>query len=245
MSSLEVGKYSATFSPQAHEAAPNNKAFPRTLSNWMQEVARQHAHILGLGVETMISDKKTWLLTRQHVEIDRYPHYGEEIKVTTWPKGFSGLFAHRDFVLTDAEGKTIALATTSWVVLDLNTFRPTKIELPEAFSRFADEHALVENPEKVNPLEGGTTLGEFPVLYSHLDVNRHVNNSQYLNFALDALPAEVLMKREISEWTANFLAECTLGEKLTVFADSSENPEIIEVIGKKGPVFRLGLKTRQ
>ena len=243
MSNMEVSKYTAYFSPQAHEAAPSNKAFPRTLSNWMQEAARQHADILGLGVETLLSQKKTWLLTRQRLEINRYPSYGEKVKVITWPKGFSGLFANRDFLLEDSKGNIIARGTTSWVILDLKILRPIPIDLPPSFSAFSDEHSLKDAPEKLLALgENAHFLGSFPVLYSHLDVNQHVNNSQYVNYALDALSASDNLEGEVQSWTANFLFECTLGDTLRVFCDQAKKPSLIEVRNTVAAVFRIQLQ---
>ena len=238
--------YTRYFSIYAHEADIYNRAFPRSISNWMQEAARQHADELGLGVETMISKKQTWLLTRQLTEINRLPHYGEKVKLTTWPKGFTGYFANRDFLLEDEDGNTLARATTSWVVLDLKTLRPThEVELPDTFARNKDLHAIETSAEKVHAPVPSILLRKTRVLYSHLDVNKHVNNSQYLNYALDSLSPKTFSDYEVEQWNANFLAECKLGDELNIVADHEIHPKVIEVSTGDKPVFRLSVSWRK
>ena len=41
--------------------------------------------------------------------------------LTTWHKGFNRLFFLRDFVMTDDQGRERVKATTSWLVLNLET----------------------------------------------------------------------------------------------------------------------------
>lgn len=234
--------YTRHFSIYAHEADIYNRAFPRSISNWMQEAARQHADQLGLGVETMISKQQTWLLTRQRAEIVRLPHYGEKVKVTTWPKGFTGYFADRDFLLEDEHGNTLARATTSWAVLDLKTLRPTSdVELPDSFEKNKNLHALETAAEKVHSPNPAILLRKTHVLYSHLDVNKHVNNSQYLNYALDSLGPATFKDYEVAIWNANFLAECKLGDELMVMADHEVHPNVIEILQGEKAVFRLSI----
>ncbi len=62
----------------------------------------------------------TWVLSRFHIEITRYPKWGETVQINTWPSGRGPLFAVRDYEILDAEGP-LAAATSSWLIVDLKT----------------------------------------------------------------------------------------------------------------------------
>ena len=46
------------------------------------------------------------------------PLWGETIIVKTWPRGTDKLFALRDYEVRYPDGRSIALATSSWLIID-------------------------------------------------------------------------------------------------------------------------------
>ena len=86
--------------------------------------------------------------------MDRYPGWGEEILVKTWPRGIERLFALRDFLITSRQGEVLGRVTSNWLLVDLTTRRPKRLE--EVFKRMPIDpgnHALDRRLEKLPPLE--------------------------------------------------------------------------------------------
>ena len=96
---------------------------PTSFMNMAQEAAGRHAVYLGFGYDDLIKTNTAWILSRVHVEFIDTPKWREDITLNTWHKGLNRLFFLRDFVLTDNEGRERVKATTSWLVLNLETRR--------------------------------------------------------------------------------------------------------------------------
>ena len=96
---------------------------PSSFMNLAQEAAGRHAVHLGFGYDDLIKTNTAWILSRVHVEFIDAPKWRDDITLTTWHKGLNRLFFLRDFLFTDAQGRERVKATTSWLVLNLETRR--------------------------------------------------------------------------------------------------------------------------
>ena len=154
---------------------------------FMQEIAADHAESLGFGYTGMTELGVFWVLARMRIKILRQPHVEENLKLETWPGSFRRLFAARHFRFTDAEGQSVAVASSQWMILSAENQRPQRVEivgdkcpdtsdLPAHFD-FSSRLASV-------PPEGEAQL--FPVRFSMEDVNGHLNNAEYMELAQDA-----------------------------------------------------------
>ena len=59
--------------------------------------------------------------------------------------------------------------------------------------------------------------------YSDLDVNGHMNNTKYADVLMDALTAQELEGRFVSELQLNYSQECKAGETMEVCRVLTEN----------------------
>lgn len=184
-----------------------------TLLNYLQDSAGEHAGRLGLSVLDLFKRGMTWVLSRYHVLIHRYPGIGDLLEVTTWPSGKGGYFATRDFEVASASGP-VATATSSWMVIDLERKSPVKvdavIDVPYAIERRALEDPFASLPV---PTARESEV-RFRVESGHLDWNRHVNNAVYVAWALEGVPPEVLLKRRPAELEVSYRAEAFYGEEV-------------------------------
>ena len=96
---------------------------PASFMNYAQEAAGNHAVYLGFGYAALIATNTAWILSRVHVVFPDTPKWKDKITLTTWHKGQERLFFLRDFILTDQDGKERVKATTSWLILNLETRR--------------------------------------------------------------------------------------------------------------------------
>lgn len=193
------------------------------LCNFLQEIAWNHANILGVGYDHLAENNQFWVLIRMYIEIYAYPLWQETITIHTWPKGTEAFMALRDFKVFDKAGSLAAAASTGWLILDKNTKRPVRLEqfrkrvpLREA------EHALSKKLVKLDAK--GETIASVPhiVGYSDLDVNNHVNNAKYTEWIMDAwyglseVPSIPAARTAVTRFEINFQSEAFLGEEVTI-----------------------------
>lgn len=205
---LQVGAYETDFS---------GKLKPGGLLMYLQEAASRHAMQLGAGYGQMKEMGIYWVLSRMKVEIIKMPAMHEKATLVTWPKCFSGLFALRDFIMLDSDGEILAKATSAWLIIDMLTLRPRRPEsTPLGFKRLENEHAIEEIPEKITPGSAVDNSLYIKVNYSDLDINDHVNNTRYIEWACDLLGKEFFEKYNITSIETNYLDQVKYNEELHI-----------------------------
>ncbi|MEM6346754.1 MAG: acyl-ACP thioesterase domain-containing protein, partial [Bacteroidota bacterium] len=182
----------------------------------MQEVAWLSAEELDAGVKRLQSMGISWVLIRFKLEVYRAPKLSEEIRVQSWPSGNEKSFVYRDYRVYDRSGKLIAAATSTWLVLDLNTRK--MIAVPKDFD------AIVQVPTEVTALprarerfrrpEGEGQSVEFPVRWHDLDANDHVSNFLFFQWPLEALSLDWLAARELISIDLMIRAEGVYGDTI-------------------------------
>jgi medium-chain acyl-[acyl-carrier-protein] hydrolase len=195
---------------------------PIALLNYLQDSAGEHAGSLGWSVVDLFKRKLTWVLSRYHVRIHRYPRMGARLEVTTWPSGKTGYYATRDFEVADGEGAVLS-ATSSWMIISLERKQPVKvddiIDVP-----YAVERRALDDPFPSLPVpDAYDAETPFRVESGHLDWNRHVNNAVYVQWALEGVPADILMKSRPVSIEVSYRAEAFYGD--TVVSAVKRVPE--------------------
>ena len=199
---------------------------PPALFNYLQDIAATHAKGLNWGKENLMKKNQFWVLSRMLVDMDKLPDGGSEIVIKTWPRGVDGIFAMRDFEIRDSGGSRIGGASSAWLVVDAGTRRPVRPGgmLKDLGERVTDTKSLDRNPVKLPaPGESQYNTIPFPVKYSDLDTNLHVNNVRYLQWALDAYPLDFRIKNEIRGVEVNYLSESLPGDEVYIGISGEED----------------------
>lgn len=202
------------FVVRSYEVDPSGRATPQTLGDYFQEAAANHAHRRGLDGDAGSSETGwTWVLNRLRLRIHRFPAWREPVTVETWASGFAGALATREALFLSDAQERLAEATSRWIVIDLATRRPRRppaglaaLPRPDRPRPFGDDAPPPEAPE-----DAPHTV-RFTVRHSDLDVNRHVNNMCYLNWALEAVPPDFRERHALSEVDLLFKAESVFGD---------------------------------
>lgn len=213
----EAGIWKERFRVRSYEMDPRGRASIVTLCNFLQEAAGNHALDLGVSVDQLQDKNLTWVLARLRMEVDAYPLWRDEVVIETWPSGAEGLFATRDFLLRDDAGVVLARATSSWLMIDLERRRPvrlpefiTSIDLPDR------DRSLVGMSRQLSEGVNVVTESGIRVRYSDLDINGHVNNVRYVEWALEAVPFEIIRSHHLAELEVHFRAEAVYGDPVEV-----------------------------
>lgn len=211
---------------ESFDADLHNKLKISSIFNFMQDIAAKHADELGVGYHALKENNIYWVLSWAKVEIcGDLPSYGENLKIETWAKGRHKLYYMRDFLLRNAAGEVIIKGTSAWLLLDVETKRLTDLsrlglELPV----FPEERAIKEYPGKFNFSLNESAITNRKVLYSDIDLNKHVNNSRYIEFILDCYNYEEHEKGHVKSVTIAYKGETHFMDELVISrASLSEN----------------------
>lgn len=192
---------------------------PTSFMDMAQEAANQHATVLGFGYDDLISSRTAWILSRMHVEFVDIPKWREKISLTTWHKGLDRLFFLRDFVMTDETGNVRVKATTSWLVLNLETRRLVRDPKLMDEGTTCTENVLESPADKVQMPKGVEPefVMEHLVSYSDIDMNAHTNNAMYMQWAMDAVDYQLASTRPVKSMTINFNHETKHGDNVALY----------------------------
>lgn len=226
--------FSKDYTITCYEADANQFMRPTAMLDMMQEAANVNASTLGFGYDEMINSNTAWVLSRIHVKFNNTPKWREEVNLKTWHKGVSKLFYLRDFILSDKEGNPLVLATTSWLIIDMNTRRLVR-NSDLALSDTA-MHAIETPADKVVvPVDIEPELvRKHPVTWSEIDTNGHVNNVKYAVWAIDAVKFEDIKEKPLKELLINYDAEVMPGDvvKISRVRQETEDGIVYYITGK-------------
>jgi acyl-ACP thioesterase len=223
------------------------------LLNLLQDIAWLHAKHLGWGYEALVEHGTAWVLVRQKLVMADWPVWGDVVEVRTWPRGVIGALAVREFEIVAGDRK-FGECSTSWLIIDAQTRRPTRIDR-EAFRKNArTEGCLAIEAGKITPQTGLKPMATFQVRNSDLDVNGHVNNTRYAQWILDSIALEAQAAYRLDEYEVNFLAETNVGDTVVIeraeIEPSPASPARWQFQGRRMPedkivfVARLGATPR-
>lgn len=204
---------------------------PSAFMDLAQEAAGLHAVYLGFGYDDLIKTKTAWILSRVHVEFPDTPLWREEMTLTTWHKGLNRLFFIRDFVMTDKQGRERVKATTSWLVLNLETRSMVRDPKLVEEGTICTENAIENQADKVRMPRDveAVPVHEHVVGYSDVDMLGHANNAMYMQWAMDAVDYELASTKPVKEFTINFNHEIKAAEKVTLYRACVEKEDGLHV----------------
>jgi len=203
------------YSIRSYEIDFRGRISIQSICRYLGEAAGNHAAELGASVEAMWNKKMTWVISRLHLHMQKYPGWRETVRIETWPSGRENLFAIRDYRISSGQGEVIGNATTSWMVIDLARKKP--VPLPDFVTQIPipDVPRALYDPFEKLPDPGNADLNRtFEVRLSDLDINQHVNFVNYIEWAVETVPAETRNDFRLEELEVSYRAESRYGDRI-------------------------------
>ena len=208
-------KFETTFRIASYETDLFGKMSLFALFNRFQDLAGDHASLLNVGYDLLRESRLAWVLSRIKLKILSLPNWGDNVHLATWPKGIDRLFALRDFCMKSEKGETLVLATTAWLLIDIDKNRPKRIEnLPVDLEYPGSSHAIEEIPGKIQMPADLVKVFEKPIWLSDIDTNLHVNNAQYAKWIGNCFSENQFRTRRLASMQINFLEETLLDDTI-------------------------------
>ncbi len=165
----------------------------KSILSYLEDVAGIHSNIAGFGLLDIPRIKKTWVLINWKVEFIRRPKYSENLRVKTWSNGVDKIYALRDFYVYDENNEVVVKATSKWILIDLETMgmtKPTDV-IMDLYTTEPDK-VFDDKPEKLKEPESYINSVCVKITKDMIDANGHVHNINYIDFATQVMPLEVL-----------------------------------------------------
>lgn len=205
--------------------------------NRFAEVATQGAVQLGMWNQDMY-DRYGWVVAKQTLKLTQPIRYKDTIEiVTTVGKGTFVTFPRYYFIKKD--GEVIGECSSIWTLIDLKNRRivPLKrvgIDIPEI-----THDICLELPQTIQIDLPMNYICQRQVLYSDVDINQHMNNTRYIQWAFDIIDYHVHENDYVSEISINYKKEIRPLEYVDLYLGYDGKRYIVEGKNKEDIFFTI------
>jgi len=98
---------------------------------WVNEAALAHCEAVGFGPKVCAELKFAWVVRRHDIEYLLPALIGQQLEAYTWPETLKGVTSLRR-TLFQHEGRVLARAETTWIMVDVTTGKPRRV--PQEFA---------------------------------------------------------------------------------------------------------------
>jgi acyl-ACP thioesterase len=159
--------------------------------------------------------------------------WSECVTISTWPSGYNRVIASREFVGRDRDNHDLFRAGSEWMILDKQKNRPKNLYRLDLSLPKTGEKALSGKLSRLQRRTDYHEIDRVRVPYSSIDLNGHVNNTEYVRWGFDALRRAFTAEKDVRCVQVSYLSEVFEGDELDVFVSSDAD----------GPFSILGRKT--
>ena len=196
---------------------PNGYLKYTELCNLFQLTAATHSELGGISFSDMQDYDQAWVLSKMRIEIKRLPKWKDIVTVKTWINSLENSKSTRCLELYLGDEKIVG-CETYWAVFNTTTRRPETLALPhEHFEIYPENKAVHIGFSKINIAQEFELVQQRVVQLSDLDIVNQANSVKYLEWCLDCLEPEVLLKKKISSLDMNYLKEVSFLEAVEIF----------------------------
>ncbi len=228
------------FLVRRYDVGADSRLRVQALCTAMGEAAGNHAHILGCGTHQLLAGNRAWVLVKMRIVIEKMPCLQEPFAIETWPTAVERLQCRRDFLIRDRRESICARVVTQWVIMNTETRRLDKLpDVIIALQPGGKPCALDDGDIRIPQIESGIEGPRFPIRLADIDDLQHVNNTKYIDFALEAalcysqrdtLPAdrEFFSHKTLHGLDMIFRAESRYGDTVTTLTQQEgDNPQVL------------------
>jgi len=198
-----------------------------SIINFIEDIGTQQSEHLGGGIEYCAKNNCGWVFYKYDIKMHRYPMFGETISITTQPIGFKKFYGLRKYMIMDEEGNLIGEGLALFFLIDIEKRRPTRIQKEQyEFYGVDGDMDYDISMDKIEKNDEEQYNKQFDIRYSDIDSNNHVNNVKYIEWAMEAVPLDVLNNYDLKRIKVIFEKETTYGERVLVSATVKEIDDV-------------------
>lgn len=208
----------------------NHKCKFSSLVDFLWDVVISQSDYIGETREGFVQNQCIWVLLKYDITIYEYPKFKDTITVDTTVLGTKKFYGYRQNTIRNSEGKVIGEVFSTAILIDFEKRRPMRISSTQN-EIYGLNGELNEVPplDDIPKIQKEDYIKDYPVRYSDIDSNGHVNNVKYMEMAVDTLPRYILNEYRLFNIKVLFKKETTDGDTLHISTEviNEENNDII------------------
>lgn len=216
-----------------YEVDYKKRLFVTSLVDYLGDIATVQSEELGVGIDYLKANNLGWVIYKWDIDIERYPLFGETLKIRTYAYSFRKFYGYRSFEVEDKDGNIVATAKSVWFLINTEKRRPIRVseETYKIYDVDPDSTDSLDIPsiQKVSKVDSEKM---FHVRYGDIDTNGHVNNAKYIAWIMETVPQEIMLNYSISNIKVEYIKETMYGENIQVFTEIVNNNEEIICLHK-------------
>ena len=204
-----------------------------SIINYFCDIGGKQSEELGVGINYLTEKRLAWVFYKYDIKVNRYPKYGEKIKVITMANSFKKFYASRGYEIYDENNEKIVEGEGIFLLINIDKRRAVRIP-EEQYIAYGVELENCEDikPTKLEKLTEEMHHANFKVRYGDIDSNMHVNNVRYVEWAIESLPLDIVLNYEMKEISVIFEKECKYGAEITAACQIIEQEEKLTILHK-------------
>lgn len=210
-----------TVSP--HDLDLNNILSASGALRFLQDAAYSQMYHNPPTMDDLRAEGKTFILSRVAMSLYAPVYVQEKLVSQSWACESKGYSFNRCCRLLRGE-ETVAELCAVWALVDTESGRLLKID--EYAQTYENEEPLtLDAPTRIRiPRDASLSLvGEYAVNYNDVDVNRHINNTNYPDILCSFLPD--MTEKRASKISIAYIHEAPLGESIKVYLSRGEEED--------------------
>ncbi len=209
----------------------------------LEDIACVHSDMAGYGINQISKTRLSWILLHWKVHVFKRVSYNSTVTIRTWGRNSSKCVTYRDFDMYDEDGNLICIASSKWTLVNIDTGKITRItpEIIEAYDFEDDKNVFgeVDIPKLKEPDIGNNPDYTFIVQRRDIDVNNHMNNLFYIDYAIETLPKEVYENLTFNKIEVMYKNGSKLGTTVNCFYSEEDGKHFVVMKGSENELHAI------
>jgi len=204
-----------------HDCDKNGIVRPTGLLRIVQEAAYNHLCSLGQSEAELRRDKRAYIVSNIGIDVIKPLKMGDKVEVRTWENNSVGAKFMRYYAVL-RDGEEIVCGSCVCALVNIETGRLIRVgESGFTFGASGEGRTpSLDSHGAMNKELNYVKAAEYPVLYSFIDRNDHMNNTCYADMLFSALPD--CLNKQMAAISISYLRQAKKDDVLTLHVAESD-----------------------
>lgn len=238
--SIYIEKYKLKYS----DIGKDNHLNLKSLIGYLQEVAGSHSSSVGYGLNDIPKTHIAWLVLDWKVKMFSHPKYNDEITIKTWARVLEKFYSYRDYEIYDNNNNLIAIASSKWIMLNTESGKIARVNDKMIKAYGIVEKSVFKEPLNEKPREPEELKLNFKykIQRRDIDTNGHVNNINYISYAIETLPEDIYNSTEFNNIQIHYKKEIKYNDTIKCYYSFKNNKHVITIKSEDDSILHSIIK---
>ncbi len=215
----------------------------QALAKEMEKITEEHLSMFGIGREQLQREGRIWVVAWHSVWLCRLPKKGERILLRMWPSKNKSMMYTRKYACYTKTGEVLACTSSLFVLMDSKT---REVSMP---TKQMEQIPVVSVPGEPKTPKLRIDLPQFlpesikrTVQPEEIDQNGHLNNTYYLDWAMDLAKGSGFEGKEPHFVWIRYSKELKEGQEAELYYGTQEDAFFVQGISRESESFLVKIE---